>query len=107
MVNNYELTVIERADIADKDRKKIVEMIKKLLVGDSKLVREEEIGKKKLAYPIKKESDGFYRMFTLQCPGSVVSSIRDKLRLDQAVLRFLFVRADSLKVKKAKNEKKS
>ena len=48
-------------------------------------------GKRKLAYPIKKKDNGFYRVVRFNAKPSVIDELERRLRLDEQVLRSLTV----------------
>ena len=48
-------------------------------------------GKRKLAYPIKKKDNGFYRVVCFNAKPLVIGELERRLRLDEQVLRSLTV----------------
>ncbi len=48
-------------------------------------------GKRKLAYPIKKKDNGFYRVVRFTAKPTVISELERRLKLDEQVLRSLTV----------------
>ncbi|HLD38536.1 MAG TPA: 30S ribosomal protein S6, partial [Candidatus Nanoarchaeia archaeon] len=61
----YELVLVAKPSLTEALRKKMITGIKALL-KDLKIVKENEVGQKTLAYKIKKEINGFYFDFTLE-----------------------------------------
>lgn len=56
----------------------------------------EHLGKKKLAYPISKQTDGEYYLFNFEAPTEAIRTINDKLRLEQeAILRYLIIKSQA------------
>ena len=58
------------------------------------IVASEEWGLKKLKYPIKRKSNGYYFVFEYKAPGAVVSKIETEFKRSEDILRFLTVRLD-------------
>lgn len=86
----YELVLIGKGSISDALRKKLIAGVKALL-KDLKIVKEDEIGPKALAYKIKKESDGFYWDFTLEGE-TIPADFEKKLLENENILRHLVLR---------------
>lgn len=91
-LGGYETTFITRSELSDDALKGIQEKLKSV-VGqyDGDLVLTEDWGKRKLAYPIQKESRGHYTYMVYTGKGDVVHEIERNLRLQDHVLRFLTV----------------
>ena len=58
-------------------------------------VKEEDMGDRPLAYPIRKRPRGHYVLFTLDFPSDNVDATEKIFKLNPNILRYLFVRADS------------
>ncbi len=80
-------TDTEVADI----QKKVTELIVKF---DGKIVREENLGRIKLAYPIKQSHHGSYLLAFFEAPPASVKLLEDQLRLTDEVLRHLLLVAE-------------
>lgn len=95
----YELMVIGRAEDADSLFTKIEKMVKDVSASN---VTSQKMGKKLLAYPIKKQAEAEYFIFNFEAPGEAVGQISEGLRLEQeAVLRYMIITTKSAKAKKA------
>ncbi len=91
-MNNYELTLILRIGETLDPLKAAV---KDLFTKHSLSVQgEDEWGTRKLAYQIDGESDGYYCHFRIQAPPLSIQKITNEFRLNNDILRFLFVRLD-------------
>jgi small subunit ribosomal protein S6 len=88
----YELMVIAKADGADATVEK---HLKDLAVTDMK---KQSMGRKQLAYPIKKISEAEYFIWTFEAEGAAVNQLDNKLRLEQElILRHLLTVFDPKK----------
>ena len=57
-------------------------------------VKVEKLGRKDLAYTIKKQKEADYYLFNFDAPGDGLRGVTDKIRLEQeAVLRYLVIKA--------------
>ena len=86
----YELILVTKASLTDALRKKLIIGVKALL-KDLKIVKENEIGQKALAYKIKKETNGFYWDLALEGE-NVPVDFEKKLLENDNILRHLFLR---------------
>lgn len=97
MQNLYELMLLLKPQATADDEKKIAEQLGKLIKTCGKIVSSTSLGKKQLAYPIKKEGSGIYLLLTLELAGKEAARITEKLKLEELVLRHLLVKKDSSK----------
>jgi small subunit ribosomal protein S6 len=88
----YETTFITRSEISDDAQKALVERLQGVVANfDGEVVLSEDWGRRKLAYPIHKESRGLYTYIVYTGKGDVVHEMERNLRLNEHVLRFLTV----------------
>jgi small subunit ribosomal protein S6 len=95
MLNNYETVFILTPVLSDEQAKETVNRYKDYLKENgATLVHEENWGLKKLAYPIKKKSSGFYSLFQFQAEGTFINDFEIAFKRDERILRFLTVSLD-------------
>ncbi len=88
-MRTYEIVVIVKAG-SDADRKKVMDFVKGLLKG-TKIVKEEDLGSKALAYPIQHELTGHY--YDLVVEGELVPADFEKRMMENTeVLRQLVLK---------------
>lgn len=100
MENIYELVVILTPALDDAAEKKAVETIVSLVKQNGSVVSQTKMGKKTLAYPIKKKTEGIYWVFDVKLASKNVKAVSSKLALDETFLRHLVVVKESPKKKK-------
>lgn len=89
-MRSYKLILVDKGSLSDALRKKLITSVKSLL-KDLKIVEENEVGIKSLAYKIKKETSGFYWDFALE--GEVIPhGFEKKLLENDNILRHLLLR---------------
>lgn len=86
----YELILITKTSLTEALRKKLITGVKTLL-KDLKVVKENEMGQKTLAYKIKRETNGFYSNFALEGE-NVPADFEKKLLENDNILRHLLLR---------------
>ena len=88
----YETTFITRSDLSDDGLKTLNERVKAIVANyGGEIVMNEDWGKKKMAYPIEKESRGHYTYVVYTGKGEVVHEIERNLRIHDHIMRFLTV----------------
>ncbi len=99
----YELTTVLPGKTTAARKKDLVSKIEKMVkAAEGKVLAKDDWGVKDLAYTIKKNVAGAYLYFDLELPSSFVSSLNDKLKVEDDIIRYLLVRQE----KRGKEEKK-
>jgi len=107
MDHTYEMVVVTGADGSDTGHKNQIDEIKKLISAEkSEVENVQDWGKKEFAYPIKKQSHGFYSLITFKGNPNTPQALKPKLNLNEEIFRYMIVRTEVAKVK-GKNKKKS
>ena len=95
MANHYETAFILTPVLSDTQMKEAVDKYEKLLTDNGgQILNREEWGLKKLAYPIKGKTTGFYALLQFDVEPEVVATLETAYRRDERVLRFLTFRLD-------------
>lgn len=107
MGNNYEVVFITRPDMPDDAIKALIQKVKETVDGlNGQVVKVEEWGKRRMAYPIKKHADGHYVFANISCSPAASKEVERILRLNEDVIRYQTVKKIETKtVKKAKKNK--
>jgi small subunit ribosomal protein S6 len=91
----YELGLILRVDKTEDELAELVETIKRWIANqDGKIVKEDVRGRRRLAYSIAKQRDGYYIFYEIELPTTAPAEIERNLNISEDVLRFLFVRVE-------------
>lgn len=97
-MRTYELAIVADPRLSDEEFVALVDEFKQLIANrGGELVREESWGKRKLAYPIRKLSEGRYTFLYLQMEpraSALIPEVELRLKQNDKVLRFLTVRTD-------------
>lgn len=89
----YETTYITRPDVTEDGLKTFLEKIKGIIAAHGgQVVAVEDWGKRRLAYPIQKESRGYYTYLLYTGNNTLVAELERNLRINEQVLRFLSVK---------------
>ena len=105
MVKQYETVFIATPVLSEEQMKETVKKYIDLLTSKgAEIVYENNWGMRKLAYPIRKKTTGFYYLIEFKAEGSVINDLEIAYKRDERLLRFLTVSLDKHAV--AYNEKK-
>ena len=105
MVNQYETVFIVTPVLSEEQMKETVKKYTDFLTDrGAEIVYTNNWGMRKLAYPIKKKSSGFYYLIEFKAEGSVIADLEVAYKRDERLLRFLTVSLDKHAI--AYNEKK-
>jgi small subunit ribosomal protein S6 len=101
----YEIAVLYHPDL-EVDLSKAEEKVTKIFAGaDGKVTATDNWGKRKLAYPIKKQEHAVYVFYTVEMPGEAVKKIESTLNITDEVVRYLITKPDLKAIAKAEAAK--
>ena len=105
-MRRYEVVVVLAPTLTEDDVEQSTETFKKAAEEKGAQIAEiEQWGKRKLAYPIKRHTEGIYIILTLEESSSdAVGELERRFKVSDSVIRFLTVRVD-LDLKRAEKFK--
>ncbi len=91
----YESIFIVRPSLTDEETDKVVEKVKGVLqrTGAS-VVKQENWGKKRLAYEVRRERKGTYIYLNFTSPGDTVAELERSYRIEDAVIKFMTIKLE-------------
>ena len=99
----YEVMFIVRPDVEDEEADKLIESLSNTVKTGGGVVRSaEKLGRRKLAYQVRKFNDGNYILLTIEANGAVVLELERRLRVTEQVIKFITVRMDEEEKRLAK-----
>ena len=99
----YEVMFIVRPDVAEEDVDKLIAGFSTTVTGGGGTVKTvEKMGRRKLAYIVRKFNDGNYVLLTIEADGAVVLELERRLRVTEPVIKFITVRIDEEEKRLAK-----
>lgn len=104
-MNEYEIAILFDPDL-EIDIEKSTQKVEKIFVDNGgKIIKVDNWGKRKLAYPIKKHEAALYSIYNLQFPPQSVIKVEKTLNITDEVIRFLITRPDLKAIAKAEAAK--
>jgi len=99
----YEVMFIVRPDVEDEEADKLIESLGNTVKTGGGVVKSaEKLGRRKLAYQVRKFNDGNYILLTVEADGAVVLELERRLRVTEQVIKFITVRMDEEEKRLAK-----
>jgi small subunit ribosomal protein S6 len=111
MDRKYEVMFILRPDTSEEDLDRLLQTMEtNVAATGGKVTSFERMGKRRLAYIVKKFQEGIYILAFVEGPGSVLKELERRLRVQELVIKFITVRTDEedkrlAKVKKLRDAK--
>ncbi|MEJ2056894.1 MAG: 30S ribosomal protein S6 [Desulfofustis sp.] len=108
-MRRYEQVFILRPSLSEDQISKIIENTAQLVEKDGgSIIFLNKWGMRKLAYPIKKEAQGYYVLCDFAASAGIVAEIERRFRIDDSVLKYLTIKlADNIsseEIEAAKSE---
>jgi len=94
MMNKYESVIIINPSVEEEGMKALIQKFTDLINKDGKLEKVEELGKKKLAYEVKKNKEGYYVVFYFEANPQEIAELERNYRITDEVIKFIVVRAE-------------
>ena len=106
MNRSYEIMFIVRPDVEEADLDKLIEGFSKNVTdGGGEIKSVEKMGRRRLAYTVRKFNDGFYVLLIVAAEGKLITEIERRLRVSEPVIKFITVRMDEEEKRVAKIKK--
>ena len=86
---------IVRPDLAEEDVDKLIAGYEATVTNGGGAIKSvEKMGKRKLAYTVRKFNDGNYILLTVEAEGGLIAELERRLRVSEQVIKFITVRTD-------------
>jgi small subunit ribosomal protein S6 len=94
---------IVRPDVTEEDADKLIAGFSATVTNGGGAIKSvEKMGRRKLAYMVRKFNDGNYILLTIEASGAVVLELERRLRVTEPVIKFITVRIDEEEKRLAK-----
>ena len=90
-MNPYELLLIITPDHDENEAEALTNQVKGIIEGGGTLLKVDPWGKKRLAYPIRKRSEGYYVLYIFECVPGFVAELNQSLHVIEAIFRYMVV----------------
>jgi small subunit ribosomal protein S6 len=95
MNRTYELMFIVRPDMPEEEQDKLISTLETAVTASGGQMKNvEKMGKRHLAYSVRRFRDGVYILLTVEGSGGLIHELERRLRVTEPVIKFLTVRID-------------
>ena len=95
MQRTYELMFIVRPDMPEEEVDKLISHLESNVTSSGGTVKNtEKMGKRRLAYTVRRFGEGLYVLLTLEGTGEMIHEVERRLRVTEPVIKFITVRVD-------------
>ena len=97
-MKDYEAMFIFNPELSEEKLEEGIKAVEKIIKDSAKgRCDTENLGKKTLAYPIKKSNEGYYVNYNFEAPPAAINKIKEELKHSEEILRFIVFVKDAKK----------
>lgn len=94
-MKRYEVTAIVKSDLSEEDVTTLIERIEKVITKrHGIIVKIDKWGKRRLAYEINKQKDGYYFLIDCVGDGPIIAEIERNYKIDDRILKFITIKKE-------------
>ena len=98
MMNHYETLFVVKPTLTEEEIKSQIEKVKAVLEKEgAELVATDDMGMRKLAYPVQKNNRGYYTVLLFKAKGETIAELERNLKINEEVIKFLTVKYSKTK----------
>jgi small subunit ribosomal protein S6 len=91
----YEVMYIVDTDASEEDITRLNENLQQVITDQGgTITKNENMGRRQLAYPIGRKKDGHYVLFEVDGSGREIAELERRMRVNDQVIRYITVRVD-------------
>ncbi len=93
-MNKYESIIIIDQNVDEEGMKALISRFTDLINTEGKVSEVKELGKRKLAYEIKRNKEAFYVVFEFEAKPELIAELERNYRITDEVIKFIVVKQD-------------
>ncbi len=94
-MNKYESIIIISPVVEEEGIKSLITKFSDLINSEGKIESVEEMGKRKLAYEVKKNKEGYYVLFNFEAKPELIAELERNYRITDEVIKFIVVKKEN------------
>ena len=91
-MNKYESVIIINPSVDEEGIKAVIAKYTDIINNEGKVESVNEIGKKRLAYEIMKNKEGYYIVFNFEAKPELIAELERNYRIDDSIMKFITIR---------------
>lgn len=93
-MNKYESVIIINPSVDEEGMKALVKKFTDLINTDGKVEKADELGKRKLAYEIQKNTEGYYVIYNFEANPNLITELERNYRITDEVIKFMTIKVE-------------
>lgn len=93
-MNKYESIIIINPAVEEEGVKNLIKTFTDLINTNGKVESVDEMGKRKLAYEVKKNKEGYYVLFNFEAKPDSITELERNYRITDEIIKFIVVRKE-------------
>ena len=93
-MNKYESVIIVNPNVDEEGIKALEKKFTDIINNDGKLEKIDNLGKRKLAYEVKKNNEGIYLVLTFEAKANLIEELQRNYRITDEVIKFIVIRIE-------------
>ena len=94
-MNKYESVIIINPNVDEAGQKALEDKFTGLINENGKVESVEKMGKKRLAYEIKKQKEGIYLLFNFEAKPDFIAELERIYRITDEIMKFIVVKKEN------------
>ena len=91
-MNKYESVIIINPSVDEDKVKSLIDRFSDLINKQGKVTKVDNMGKRKLAYEVKKNKEGIYVVFYFEAEPTLIAELERNYRITDEVIKFIVVK---------------
>ena len=93
-MNKYESVIIVNPNVDEEGVKALEKKFTNIINSDGKLEKIDNLGKRKLAYEVKKNNEGIYLVLTFEANANLIEELQRNYRITDEVIKFIVIKIE-------------
>ena len=93
-MNKYESIIIVNPNVDEAGLKALEEKFTGLINENGKVEKVDELGKRRLAYEVQKNKEGYYLVFYFEANPNLISELERIYRITDEVIKFMTIKVE-------------
>jgi small subunit ribosomal protein S6 len=95
LIRVYEVLFIVAPNTEEGDVESLITQLSDVVTNQgAQVAKVDRMGRRRLAYPIQKFSDGYYVVLTVEGTGAEIAEVERRMRVSDAIIRYITIRID-------------
>jgi small subunit ribosomal protein S6 len=93
-MNKYESIIIINPSVDEEKINSLTAKFTDMINKDGKVEKVDNLGKRKLAYPVKKNAEGYYGIFYFEANPAIIAELERVYRITDEVIKFMTIKVE-------------